>query len=41
VTVSYDFVNRSNLESFVREDAWLECIGLDYLMSLVLAREYQ
>jgi hypothetical protein len=41
VTVSYDFVNRSNLESFVRDHAWLECIGVDYLMSLFPAREHQ
>ena len=41
VTVGYDFVNRSNLGAFVRDHAWLEGIGLDYLMSLFPAREHQ
>lgn len=40
VTGSYDFVNRSSLESFVRDHGWLEGIGLDYLMPLFPAREH-
>lgn len=34
VTVSYEFVNRSNLDMFVREHDWLESVGLAYLASV-------
>mgnify|MGYP006170175413 CR=1 FL=1 len=34
VTVGYDFINRSNLELFVREHWRLKCIGIDYMTSL-------